>query len=396
MKILMINVVCGIRSTGRICTDLACALEAQGHDIKIAYGRESVPEKYKKYAVRIGSDIGVKLHAIKARFFDDCGWGSKKDTEKFIEWVKKFDPDVIHLHNLHGYYINLEILFDYLKTCGKKILWTLHDCWAFTGHAAYCEAANCEKWLTGCDNCPNKSEYPASFVDNSRINWQKKKELFQNIPNLSIVTPSKWLSKLVKRSFLSKYPITVIHNGIDTSIFKHIEGSSIQYLPDKKIVLGVAALWEARKGINDFIELSQILPKEYQVVLVGLSREQIRQMPQQIICIERTNSISELVKLYSAAYVYVNPTYEDNYPTTNIEAIACGTPVVTYDTGGSGESAEIYGYIIQKGNIKELIQAILSIDMLKASNHDVGIEKFVNSYLSLYNTEGLINENSQS
>ena len=207
MKILMINGVCGIRSTGRICTDLAAALEAKGYEVKIAYGRETVPERFQKYAVRIGSDLDVKVHGLRARLWDDAGWGSKRATLKFIEWVRQYDPDVIHLHNIHGYYINIEVLFRYLRTCGKKILWTLHDCWAFTGHAAYCEAAGCERWKHGCHDCPNRGEYPKSLTDNSRRNWEKKKRMLDRIPNMTIVTPSEWLAGLVRSSFLGQWSL---------------------------------------------------------------------------------------------------------------------------------------------------------------------------------------------
>lgn len=176
MKVLMINVVCGIRSTGRICTDLATALEAQGHEVRIAYGRENVPEQFQKYAVRIGTDLDVKLHGVKARLIDGCGFGSKRATEKFIEWVKDYDPDVVHLHNIHGYYINVEVLFSYLKTYHKRIIWTLHDCWAFTGHCVYFEYANCNHWMNGCHNCPQKKEYPKTIIDRSKANWGLKKK----------------------------------------------------------------------------------------------------------------------------------------------------------------------------------------------------------------------------
>ena len=203
MKVLMINSVCGIRSTGRICTDLATALEAQGHEVKIAYGREEVPEKFQKYAVRIGTDLDVKLHGVLARTLDGAGFGSKAVTRKFIQWIKEYNPDVIHLHNLHGYYINLEVLFEYLRAYGKKIIWTLHDCWAFTGHSAYCDAASCEKWKTGCNHCPNIKEYPISYTDRSESNWKKKRIMMTGIPGLTIVTPSHWLAGLVKESFLS-------------------------------------------------------------------------------------------------------------------------------------------------------------------------------------------------
>lgn len=172
MKILMINVVCGIRSTGRICTDLAMALESKGHDVKIAYGREKVPEQFQKYAVRIGSDLSVSLHGVQARLADSAGFGSEKATKRFIEWVREYSPDVIHLHNIHGYYINIEILFEYLKECGKKVIWTLHDCWPFTGHSAYCDAISCERWITGCYDCPQSKAYPKSLVDKSNLNWE--------------------------------------------------------------------------------------------------------------------------------------------------------------------------------------------------------------------------------
>ena len=382
----MINVVCGIRSTGRICTDLADALTEQGHTVKIAYGREEVPDKYKKYAYKIGTNLDVKLHGLKARLFDAAGFGSKKATIKFIEWVKKYDPDVIHLHNIHGYYINVEVLFDYLRTCGKKIIWTLHDCWAFTGHAAYCEAANCTRWKTACCNCPKRNDYPISFFDNSKRNWEKKRSIFTNIPNLQIVTPSKWLARLVKQSFICEYPVSVIHNGIDTSIFKPVDSSELRKklnIGNKKVILGVAAVWDQRKGLDDFIKLHDLIDKnEYQIILVGLKQKQIDNIPAGIIGISRTNSVQELVELYSLAYVFVNPTYEDNYPTTNLEAIACGTPVIIYDTGGSGESARLYGLIVHQGGITRLYTEITNMHYWHIVNYlDLDIIRACNEYL---------------
>lgn len=341
MKILIINVVCGIRSTGRICTDLAEALTAQGHTVKIAYGREEVPEKYQKYAVRIGFDFDVKLHGLRSRLFDDTGFGSGKATEKFIEWVKKYDPDVIHLHNIHGYYINIGILFRYLAEAKKRVIWTLHDCWAFTGHCSYFTFVDCNKWKTGCSNCQQKTSYPASFfADRSEENWKQKKQLFTSIEDMTLVTPSHWLAELVKQSFLSEYPIKVIRNGIDTSVFKPTPSSFREKhdLQDKKIILGVASIWDKRKGLDDFIRLSDMLDNTYKIVLVGLSQKQMKIIPDKILGITRTNSTKELAEIYTAADVFINPTYEDNYPTVNLEAQACGTPVITYDTGGSPES----------------------------------------------------------
>lgn len=386
MKVLMINVVCGIRSTGRICTDLADALTKQGHKVKIAYGREDVPEQYKKYAVRIGSDLDVKLHGVRARLLDESGFGSKKATERFIEWVKRYDPDVIHLHNIHGYYINVEVLFDYLRTCGKKIIWTLHDCWAFTGHAAYCEAADCERWKTGCNNCPKRDDYPKAITDNSRVNWVKKRKIFTGIPNLQIITPSKWLAGLVKKSFLRKYPVSVIYNGIDTSVFKPVDSSELRKMlkiGDKKVILGVAAVWDQRKGLDDFIKLNKLIDKnKYQIVLVGLTEKQIANLPKSIIGITRTDSVEQLVELYSLAHVFVNPTYEDNYPTTNLEAIACGTPVITYDTGGSPESAVAYGKVVNKGSIKSLY-SILSSRFSIAFDESIHKDECIIKYMSV-------------
>lgn len=360
MKVLMINVVCGIRSTGRICTDLATALEAQGHEVKIAYGREEVPEKFQKYAVRIGTDLDVKIHGMKARLLDGCGFGSRSVTEKFIKWVKEWDPDVIHLHNIHGYYINIEVLFNYLRICGKKIIWTLHDCWAFTGHSAYCDAVNCERWITGCHDCPNMKEYPASFIDRSKENWTKKKVLMNGIPNLTIVTPSEWLVGLVRKSFLDQYPVKVIHNGIDTSQFYPIENDTRDYfgIRNKFMLLGVSTTWDAMKGFFDYLKLADLLGDEYQVVLVGLKKEQKEKLPRNVIGIERTNSVKELAQLYSAADLFLNLSYCENYPTVNLEAISCGTPVLTYKTGGSPESAGKDAIVVECGKLDAVVEAI--------------------------------------
>lgn len=387
MKVLIINVVCGIRSTGRICTDLATALEAQGHEVKIAYGRENVPEQFQKYAVRIGSDLDVKLHGVKARLLDGAGFGSKRATEKFIEWVKDYDPDVIHLHNIHGYYINVEVLFNYLKACCKKIIWTLHDCWAFTGHCVYFDYIGCDKWKTGCEHCPQKSEYPARIgPDMSRNNYVKKRELFTGISNMTLVTPSQWLEDLLSESYMKEYPTRVIHNGVDTEVFKPTEGNVKERYncQNKKIVLGVAAVWDKRKGLDYFVELSKMLDGSYQIILVGLSKEQIEKLPKNIIGIERTNNVEELAELYTAAYVFVNPTLEDNYPTTNLEAIACGTPVITYDTGGSGESATMFGCIVTKKSISELLLAVTSKKYMKSKMIDLDYKRTVRKYMELY------------
>lgn len=363
MKVLLINSVCGIGSTGRICTDIATELDKKGHTVKIAYGRDSkVPEQYKKYAVRIGSDIDVKVHGAIARLFDGSGYGSKTATKRFIKWVQEYDPDIIHLHNIHGYYINVEVLFEYLKGCGKKIIWTLHDCWAFTGHSAYCDAIDCTKWKSGCNACPQKGQYPKSFIDKSRRNWNCKKELLTNISNMTITTPSFWLGNLVKESFLSEYPIEVIHNGINRDVFTPLSNDfRDEYrLNGKIIVLGVSNIWNDMKGYNDFLRLSSMLSQDYQLVLVGLSDDQISCLPGNIIGIPKTESMKELAYIYSAADVFVNMTYCDNYPTVNLEAIACNTPIITYNTGGSAEIVNNYnvGIVVDKGSVEAVFDAL--------------------------------------
>ncbi len=386
MKIVEINSVCGFGSTGRICTDLASILEEQGHECKIIYGRGNVLDQYQKYAVRIGTDLGVNIHASLSRIFDRAGFYSKHATKKMIKWLKEYDPDVIHLHNIHGYYINIKELFSYLKTCNKKIIWTLHDCWNFTGHCSHFDYIKCDKWKTGCFKCPQKKEYPKSIVfDRSRKNYQDKKDLFTGINNMTIVTPSYWLADLVKESFLKEYRIEVIHNGIDLNIFKPTPSNFREkyHLEDKYIVLGVASIWSTKKGLDDFIQLSNMLDDRFQIVLVGLNQEQLKKIPKNILGIERTNSIKELAEIYTACDVFLNLTYEDNYPTVNLEAQACNTPVITYSTGGSIESVHLTNIVIQ-GNIKSINEIIKNNSFNKTKFIVVDRNEMLRKYLDIY------------
>ncbi len=360
MKVLQINSVCGIRSTGRICTDIAESLEKQGHQCKIAYGREIVPKQYQKYAVRIGSNLSVKNDAFFTRLFDNAGFNSTHATKKFIKWVKEYKPDVIHLHNLHGYYINIKILFDFLAKSNIPVVWTLHDCWAFTGHCAHFALKKCNKWQTQCFQCPSKKSYPKSiFIDASKRNYKIKKRLFTSVPNMTIITPSDWLKSLVEKSFLGKYPVKTIHNGIDLDVFKPTQSDfrAQHGLIDKKIILGVASAWGKGKGLDDFIELSKKLGDEYKVVLVGLTKEQAKNLPKEILVIERTNSVEQLAQIYTAADVFVNLTHNDTYPTVNLEAQACGVPVLTYNVGGSVESVP-QSNIVNENDIDGMIELI--------------------------------------
>ena len=364
MKVLFINGVCGFTSTGRIACELADALTTEGHECKIAYGRsEFIPDKWKHYGVRIGSKMSVKMDALKTRMFDNAGFGSKKATLCFLEWANEFNPDVLWLHNLHGYYINIELLFAWIKERPEmKVKWTLHDCWSFTGHCAHFSYEKCEKWKTCCEYCEKKHAYPASyFIDNSKCNYENKKRIFSGVKNMTLITPSNWLAGLVKQSFLKEYPVEVRYNEIDRNIFKPTVGDfrSKYNIVDKFIVLGVANDWDEKKGYNDFIEISGTLPSNCQIVMVGVSKKQIKSMPSNIIGIQKTNDAKELAEIYTAADVFVNPTYEDNYPTVDLEAEACGTKVICYDAGGTPETIKRKDSIIVKtGDVDRIIKEI--------------------------------------
>ena len=275
--------------------------------------------------------------------FGKTGFASKHATKKLLKFLDKINPDIVHLHNIHGYYLNIELLFNYLKEKQIRVIWTLHDCWSFTGQCAFFDYVGCDKWQTECKNCPMLSEYPKSFVDSSKWNYQKKKELFTGL-NITLVTPSKWLASLVKNSYLKVYDVKVINNGIDLNVFKPTPSNFREKycLKDKKMILGVAGVWDRRKGLNDFIELSKLLDDNYVIVLVGLNDKQLDLLPHNIIGIKRTENQQELAGLYTTADVFFNPTYEDNYPTVNLESLACGTPVITYDTGGSPEFVDFF------------------------------------------------------
>ena len=382
MKVLEINVDSGYGSTGRIASDIARELEDQGHEVVIAYGRELVDTGVRTH--RIGSKWDVHTHVLQTRLLDTSGFGSTQATQKFIRWIQEYDPDVIHLHNLHGYYLNVEVLFDYLRTCGKKIIWTLHDCWSFTGHCAFFSSAKCVKWEEKCQKCPQKRGYPTSLLrDHSLQNFARKKQAFTGIPNMILVTPSQWLADLVKQSFLREYPVTVIHNGINTDVFRPTPSKLREkyHLEGKRVILGVASVWNARKGLADFIALSELLGNREQIVLIGLTEQQCSDLPEKIIGIQRTNSVQELAEWYSVSDVFFNPTYEDNYPTTNLEAQACGTPCITYRTGGSVESVPEEN-VVPQGGFRQAAQ--LMRGNLEVLEEDRDKKRMLEKYLDIY------------
>jgi glycosyltransferase involved in cell wall biosynthesis len=363
MKILQINTVCGTGSTGRIAVDLYHAVIQAGHDCFIAYGRGSAPSGVKSY--RIGSDFDMHHHALMTRITDKTGLYSSAATKKFLKTIDGYAPDIIHLHNLHGYYINLEMLFSHLSKINKPIVWTLHDCWAFTGHCAFFDYADCGKWRTGCHDCPQKASYPKSILlDNSEWNYTNKRRLFTSVENMTSVTPSAWLADLVRESFLGKYKVQVIQNGIDLDIFKPTDGYFREKhgLEDKFIVLGVANIWDRRKGLDDFDKLSALLEDSFRIVLLGLDEAQLRDLPKNILGFERTSSVSELAEIYTAADVYVNTSVEESMGLTTVEALACGTPVVVYNATAVPESVDdSVGIVVEKGDASALHNAILEV-----------------------------------
>lgn len=360
MKILQINTIVNSGSTGRIAEDIGKVLIANGHESYIAYGRGH--QKSQSQLIKIGSQTDVFMHGLKTAIFDRHGFGSKKATLDLIEKIEKIKPNAVGLHNMHGYYLNIEVLFKYLKVKKIPVLWTLFDCWAFTGHCSYFDDIDCKKYQTQCEKCPKTRKYPSSYLlDNSFDNFIDKKRLFTGLKNIEFVVHSKWLKKMVGMSFLKDIKANCLPSGIDLDLFKSMDSQIKKKfnIADKKIVLGCASQWSERKGLKDFIKLRALLNKETVIVLIGVSKKQVKQLPTGIIGILRTESIQELVMWYSAADVFMNPTYQDNFPTTNIESLACGTPVITYNTGGSPEAIDHEtGIVVDKGNVKDLANAV--------------------------------------
>lgn len=363
MRVLQINAVANSGSTGRIAEEIGNVLLANGHESYIAYGRGKATSASK--LLKIGTQKDVYWHGAYTLLTDKHGFASKKATEEFIKEVEKIKPDLIALHNLHGYYINLEILFNYLSTTDISVVWTLFDCWAFTGHCTYFDDIDCKKWQNHCEKCPKHHRYPSSWVDNSFHNFDVKQQLFTSVKKMELITHSQWLNDLVKKSFLKIYKVHVTPSAINLELFKPMESDlrARFVLGKKKVILGCASTWSNRKGFQDFVELSRKLSNDYQIVMIGLNQKELKALPENIIGLERTESIQELAQWYSLAYVFVNPTSQDNFPTTNLEALACGTPVITYNTGGSPEAIdETTGVVVDKGSITGILSAIEQIE----------------------------------
>ena len=395
MKVLHINTTSNWGSTGRIAEEIGQYVRKSGGENYIIYGRYCNPSV--SQAIKIGNKLDFYSHAIQTRILDNHGLASNIMTYKIVNIIMQINPDIINLHNIHGYYLNYKILFHFLSNFNIPVVWTLHDCWAYTGHCVHYSYIKCYRWQTGCHHCPQKNRYPSSwFIDRSKQNYIDKKNVFTSLKNMVIVPVSNWLEGEVKKSFLNKYPIKVIHNGIDLKTFyPHKVLKKDLGLNDNFLILGVANKWDERKGINDFIHLRKILPQEYNIILIGLSQKQIDELPIGITGIKRTNNIKELAIFYSIANVYINFSVEETFGMTTCESIACGTPVIVYNSTACPEIVSSdTGYVVNPGNFEKIIKIIKEIknkgkkQYLNACRQRAiqyfNKEDAYNKYLSLY------------
>ena len=384
-KLLQINPVIRVNtSTGRIMQEIGELAMQNGWECHIAYskGRDGIRE-CRSDIVPVGNKWSTAWHGIETRLFDRHGLASSHATRQFVRKIEEICPDVVHIHNIHGYFLNYQILFDYLSKAGIPVVWTVHDCWLYTGHCYYYSFAGCDRWQTGCHHCPQKKEFPTSlFCDRSRRNFEDKKAAFTSMPldRMTIVPVSEWIRNEMRRSFLNAYPFRVIHNGINTDIFNIYDDRQVRTafgLGDRHILLGVASIWSREKGLDDFIRMAGMLNEDEVVVLVGIKPEDRKRLPDNVVGIARTENIRQLAELYAAADVFVNPTWQDNYPTVNMEAIACGTPVVTYRTGGSVEViTPATGMIVEQGNLNELLKSIREIESKGKASYQEACRKY--------------------
>lgn len=387
-KLLQINITSNWGSTGKIAEAINLAAQRKGWECSTAYGRWANPSKFPTY--KVGNKWDMYVHYFENRFLDREGLSSRRATNALIRHIEQLQPDVISLHNIHDHYLNYELLFRYLNETNIKVVWTFHDCWAFTGHCMHFVTKNCDRWKTGCYDCPMKGEYPKSLMDRCSKNWALKKELFTTNKNLTIIACSDWLANFVRLSFLKDKKILTIHNGVDLTTFVP-SGSNNS---DKFRVLAVSSVWHKDKGLYDIYELRKQLPENFDITMVGLQPEQVKDLPEGVNGITRTQNVQELVKLYSEADVLINPTYADNFPTVNLEALACGTPVITYKTGGSPEAIdENTGVVVEQGDVEALAGAIRQMkekplsskDCRKRAEECFDKDKCFEKYIDLYN-----------
>lgn len=367
MKVLEINTVYGIGSTGKIVSDLYEMLLKQGNECVIAYARGEAPENIR--TIKIGNKWDVYYHGIMTRITDKHALYSVRATRKLVEEIRRYEPDLIHLHNLHGYYLDIRTLFAFLKEYDRPVVWTLHDCWTYTGHCSHYTNVGCYRWKTQCEHCPQKGEYPASkLLDNSYQNYRIKKELFTSVRKMHLVTPSVWLKGEVEQSFFKGIPCTAAPNGLELEIYSLKQGKDQEELKKKygfsgkKVVLGVANVWTKQKGYDDFIDLSKRLPEDYQVVMVGLDDKQRKSLPETVAGFPRTAGLSELADFYRMADVYFNGSCQETMGMTTGEAVCCGTPVVVYNATAVPESvSKNCGIILEPGDRNGVAEAVQTI-----------------------------------
>lgn len=393
MRILQINTVSGYGSTGRICTDLATVLQTQGHECFIAYGQ--LTTDYKNF-FKIGSKFENHLHNVGSRLLGKQGYFTKKGTKGLIVYIKEVNPDVIHLHNLHGNYLNLKILFDFLSIAEIPIVWTLHDCWAFTGKCAHYTDVGCYKWQTKCHHCPQVKKYPPSlFLDKSKQMYEDKKRWFTSVKNMTIVPVSNWLASEVEKSFLAKYPIIPIYNWVNHTIFKPKEGNlKSKYGIDERkfVILGVGAAWKKNNNkLQDFIQLSKLISNDMQIVLVGQAKGQAR-IPENILHIPYLHGTNKLAEVYSMADAYVHASTEDTFGKVIAEAMSCGTPAIVYNSTACPEIVgEGCGYVVEKRDISGIYKALQEIQANGKQQYSANCIKHVrNNYDYYENTKKTI------
>lgn len=361
MKILIINSV-PYGSTATISCNIAKIAREAGNEAQVAFGYSYHPIQGFDF-IKIGGYLDKGLHLMLSRITGLHGVFSHFATWRFIRQMKKYNPDIIHIHNLHGWYINIPMLVKYINENNKPVVWTLHDCWAFTGHCPYYDMAGCQKWKQECNHCPSYKTYMKSYVDSSKIMFRLKKKWFSSMKNLTLVTPSQWLADQVKESYLKDKRCIVINNGIDLSKFK----INTDYKKETEVfnILGVAFGWnDPRKGLDVFIKLSDLLGHEYKITLIGTDDAVDKMLPSSIKSIHQTQNQEEMISIYNKSDVFVNPTREENFPTVNIEALACGLPVITFNTGGSPEIPdETCGVVVPKNDINALVDAIQTMKL---------------------------------
>ena len=391
--LLQINSVVNTGSTGRIAEQLGVLAISQGWESYIAYGREA--RESQSRLIKIGSKWDVNFHAIGSILTDRHGLFSKFATNRFLQQVDIIQPDVVHLHNLHGYYINVPMLLRYLKQKNIPTVITMHDFWLMTGHCAYINQS-CDRWKTGCGNCPRLNQYPAAKFDNTKANWKWKASLFVDIPNVTLVPVSYWLGRYVDESLLKNVKQNVIYNGIDTNVFKPFDGGASVVGVDwsKFTIMAIATRWTEANGYQDVMKLSSILPDNCQIVMVGLDKQQMSNLPKNIIGFCKTESFTQLQELYTKSDVIFNPNREVTFGLVTVEAMACGTPaIVLRDTAGEEIVDEQTGFVVDTiEGVIDLIPRIRALEKKKMSdacrfrvNELFNADKQYQKYIDLYN-----------